>query len=279
MIIGSAGDTGSNSRVDSVCGIIRELAAKHGLRRSSSATSIPRSTRNGCAAKIRSGAAVAGSTARRPDEAELDATDRIVAMAGVHPFIGCSTGRRRHHRRALVRLRACSPRRRCTHGYPEALSYYLGKVLECASFCAEPYGGKETVMGEITPPGRARHRDAPGAALHRRLGRRPCDVRALQPVRGIVAGGCLDMSELPLRADRASAPRASPARASCPERMRVKLEGAGKVGERYVGLVGIRDPYTIAHVDKVIGWAREQARERFGNAATSCTTRSTAATA
>jgi hypothetical protein len=37
---------------------------------------------------------------------------------------------------------------------------------------------------------------------------------------------------------------------------RVKLEGAGKVGERYVGMVGIRDPYTIANVDEVIEWAR-----------------------
>ncbi len=35
-------------------------------------------------------------------------------------------------------------------GYPEGLSYYLGKVLECASFNAEPYAGKETVIGEIT---------------------------------------------------------------------------------------------------------------------------------
>ena len=35
-------------------------------------------------------------------------------------------------------------------GFPEALAYYYGKVLECASFCAEPYGGKETVLGEIT---------------------------------------------------------------------------------------------------------------------------------
>ena len=35
-------------------------------------------------------------------------------------------------------------------GYPKALAYYLGKVLECASFCAEPYAGKESVMGEIT---------------------------------------------------------------------------------------------------------------------------------
>jgi hypothetical protein len=32
------------------------------------------------------------------------------------------------------------------HGFPENQAYYLGKVLECASFCAEPYGGKETVL-------------------------------------------------------------------------------------------------------------------------------------
>jgi hypothetical protein len=49
------------------------------------------------------------------------------------------------------------------------------------------------------------------------------------------------------------------------ERVRVKLEGSGKVGERYVGLCGIRDPYTVANVDRVIGWAREQVRARFGD--------------
>jgi hypothetical protein len=47
--------------------------------------------------------------------------------------------------------------------------------------------------------------------------------------------------------------------------VRVKLEGAGKVGERYVGFCGIRDPYTIANVDRVIAWAREQVRARFGD--------------
>jgi hypothetical protein len=47
---------------------------------------------------------------------------------------------------------------------------------------------------------------------------------------------------------------------------RVKREGSGKLGERYVGLVGIRDPYSVANVDRMIGWARQQARERFGNA-------------
>jgi hypothetical protein len=30
-------------------------------------------------------------------------------------------------------------------------------------------------------------------------------------------------------------------------------------------MVGIRDPYTIAHVDDVMDWARTQVRERFGS--------------
>jgi hypothetical protein len=47
--------------------------------------------------------------------------------------------------------------------------------------------------------------------------------------------------------------------------VRVKLEGAGKVGERFVGICGIRDPYTIANVDQVIEWARTQVRARFGS--------------
>src|SRR5205823_2978849 len=36
-------------------------------------------------------------------------------------------------------------------------------------------------------------------------------------------------------------------------------DGVGWVGRR-----GIRGPYTMAHVDEVIGWARQQVRERFG---------------
>src|SRR4029077_2663478 len=46
--------------------------------------------------------------------------------------------------------------------------------------------------------------------------------------------------------------------------LRVKLEGAGKIGERYIGIVGVRDPYTIANIDLVTAWARRQVAERFG---------------
>ena len=47
--------------------------------------------------------------------------------------------------------------------------------------------------------------------------------------------------------------------------MRVKLEGSGRIGERYIGIVGVRDPYTIANIDLVTAWARQQVAERFGD--------------
>ncbi len=170
---------------------------------------------------------------------------------------------RGHHRRPQQR---CGDLRRggAAPGAPEALSYYLGKVLECASFCAEPYGGKETVLGEIIaggvhvtamhPAQRCTVASVAGHAMYERS----------NPHYEYFAGGVLDMSQcryeqITEKTTRVTGPRFEPAR-----RIRVKLEGAAKVGERYVGIAGVRDPYTIAHIDAVIDWARQQVRERFG---------------
>jgi hypothetical protein len=45
---------------------------------------------------------------------------------------------------------------------------------------------------------------------------------------------------------------------------KVKLEGAGLVGQRRLAVVGIRDPYTIGLIDKAIEWAKGKIAERFG---------------
>jgi hypothetical protein len=65
---------------------------------------------------------------------------------------------------------------------------------------------------------------------------------------------------VPLRAVCVTGPRYIPA-----SELRVKLEGSGKIGERYVGIVGVRDSYTIANIDLVTEWARQQVAERFGH--------------
>jgi hypothetical protein len=265
MIIGSSGDTGSNSRVDLYVRIIRELATKHRLARFKLGYFYSEVDKELLRQRMRAGDAVEGLEAHgRLTEAELDATQRIVAMAGVHPFIDLL----RQGADLVIGGRSSDS---CVfaapaihHGFPENQAYYLGKVLECASFCAEPYGGKETVLGEVTaddvrvtamhPNQRCTVASVAGHAMYERS----------DPYFEHVAGGTLDMAECRYEQIGEKTTRITGARFRTAPEFRVKLEGAGKVGERFVGMVGIRDPYTIAHVDEVIGWARTQVRERFG---------------
>jgi hypothetical protein len=265
MMLGSAGDTGTNSRVDRFVGMVKELAQQHRIPRFKLGYFYSEVSKDLVRAKIASGEAVRGLDGR-PELtlAELDATDRIVAVAGVHPFI------------KLLDMGAdvviggrCSD---CAifaapairQGYPEALAYFYGKVMECASFCAEPYAGKESIIGEITME------DVKVTAM---LPEQRCTIASVaahsmyersNPYYEYFLGGYIDMSECVYeqfddRTTRVTGPRFVPA-----DELRVKLEGAGKVGERYVGMVGVRDPYTISRIDEVIAWAKAAVRERFG---------------
>ena len=94
---------------------------------------------------------ITGLDGRPPlDLASLEATDHVVAMAGIHPYIDLLD----QGADVIIGGRSsdcaifAAPAIR--QGFPEGLAYFYGKVLECASFCAEPYGGKESVLGEIT---------------------------------------------------------------------------------------------------------------------------------
>lgn len=267
MIIGSAGDTGTNSRVDMYVEIIRELAKKHRLKKFNLGYFYSEVDKAYLAGKMEAGQRIQGLDGREDlTPEELLATNRIVAMAGVHPYIklldmGADVIIGGRSSDCVI---FAGPAIRA--GYPENLSYYLGKVLECASFCAEPYGGKETVIGEISmddvkvtamhPDQRCTVASVAGHAMYERS----------NPFDEYVAGGRLDMTQCRYeqydpRTTRVTGPLFHPA-----EQFLVKLEGAGKVGDRYVGIAGVRDPYTIAHIEDVIAWAREQVREKFGDA-------------
>ena len=266
MIVGSAGDTGSNSRVDLFVGIIRDLAKQHGLPRFRIGYFYSEVAKDALRRRIEAGDTITGLDARPSlDLAVLSVTERVVAMAGIHPYtklldqgadviIG--------GRSSDCAIFAAPAIRR---GFPQGLAYFYGKVLECASFCAEPYGGKESVLGEITmddvkvaallPEQRCTIASVAGHAMYERA----------NPFYEHFLGGHIDMSQCRYdqydeRTVRVTGPRYVPA-----SELRVKLEGAGKVGERYVGIVGVRDPYTIANIDLVTAWARRQVIERFGH--------------
>ncbi len=266
MIIGSAGDTGTNSKVDMYVEIIRELAKKHNIPNFKLGYFYSEVTKDYLRSKMTNGEAIEGLDSRpNLTLTDLEQTDRIVAVAGIHPYI------------KLLEMGAdviiggrssdcvifAAPA--IHHGFSEDLSYYLGKVLECASFNAEPYGGKESVLGTITAE------DVKVKAMHPE---QMCTVASVSghamyersnPYYEYVAGGVLDMSECNYEQfDKKTCRITGPKFVAIEGRIKVKLEGAGKTGERYVGIAGIRDPYTIQNIDAVIGWARKQVEERFG---------------
>jgi len=87
MLIGSAADTGSNSRVDMYVEMIREIAGRHKLAPFRLGYFYSEVSKNLIRKRIAAGETVAGLNGRADlTLAELDATDRIVAMAGIHPY-------------------------------------------------------------------------------------------------------------------------------------------------------------------------------------------------
>jgi len=265
MIIGSAGDTGTKSRVDMYVNIIRGLAEEHKFTRFNLAYFYSDVDKEYLREKMRRGTAIEGLDGRMDlTEEDLEKTDRIVAMAGVHPYIkaldmGADVIIGGRSSDSVI---FAAPAIRA--GFPEALSYYLGKVLECASFCAEPYAAKESVIGTISdedvkvtamhPAQRCTIASVAGHAMYERS----------NPYFEYVAGGMLDMTDCIYeqydeKTTRITGPKFVPVQG----KVKVKLEGSGKVGERFIGIAGVRDPYTITNIDKVIDWARSQVEERF----------------
>ncbi|MEM4721217.1 MAG: acyclic terpene utilization AtuA family protein [Candidatus Methanomethylicaceae archaeon] len=265
MIIGSAGDTGTNSRVDMYVEMIRDLARKHRMAPFKLVSFYSEVDKAYLRRKMEQGVVIQGLDGRKElSIEELNRTDRIVAMAGVHPFIKALEMKAdviiggRSSDAAIFAAPAIY------EGFPEAQSYYLGKVLECASFCAEPYMAKETVIGTIT------HNDVMVTAMHPN---QRCTIASVaghamyersNPFYEYFAGGILDMTHCEYeQVDEKTTRITGMAFIPTKGKITIKLEGSGKVGERYIGIVGIRDPYSIQNIDKVIAWARSQVEERF----------------
>ena len=265
MMIGSSGDTGTDSRVDMYVGMIKDLAKQHNMAPFKLVSFYCELDKDYVRKKMAKGDVVEGLDARKnltPEE--LEATDRIVAVSGVHPFIkalemGADVIIGGRSSDAAIFAAAA-----IYEGFPENNAYYLGKVLECASFCAEPYMAKETVIGTITDE------DVLVTAMHPL---QCCTVASVaghamyersNPFNEFYAGGMLDMTNCKYeQVDEKTTRVTGQIFVPIEGRIKVKLEGSRRIGERFIGIAGIRDPYTIKNIDKVIDWARSQVNERF----------------
>ena len=265
MIVGSAGDSGANSRVDMFVNIIKQLTEKHRIPKFKVGYFYSGVSKDYLRQKIKDGKVITGLGGFPDLTLEvIENAERIVAMAGVHPFIklldmgadviiGGRCGDIAIFAAPAIRA-----------GFPEGLAYHMGKMIECSSLCAEPFMAKETVIATIsdediklTPYHPAQRCTVAAACSHSMYER-------ANPFYEYAVGGMLDMTECKYEQFDEGTSRISGAKWLPAKEIRVKLEGSRKVGERYIGIVAIRDPYAVQHVDKVIRWSRDRVEERFG---------------
>lgn len=266
LIIGSASDTGTDRGVNTYIRILGEIAAEHRLEPFVIAAIRSEIQPSRLVEYLKAGATLEGLNGRGlADENTLRATSRAVAVMGIEPIraaleegadvIVCG----RSSDSAIFAAAA-----EHIGGIPRAAALVAGKLLECASFCAEPYMGKETVLGEVddegvtlTPmhPGqRCTPASVSGHAMYERI----------DPFAEHIPGGTLDMTNLRFEAVDERRTRVTGAVWRPDGQYRVKIEGAGWGGERAVAIMGIRDPYTLQRLDDVIAWSRQKLTERLG---------------
>ena len=266
LIIGSAGDSGSNHGVDLFVRMIRELAIEHRIPKFKLGHFYSEVPKDYLKRKLDSGRELTGLGGFPSLTAqEIDLATRIVAVSGVHPFIklldmgadviiGGRCGDINFTAAPCIRA-----------GFPEALAYHMGKMIECASLVAEPFMGKETVIGTISqddikitpyhPDQRCTVASAAGHSMYERE----------NPYFEHTLGGMLDMRDCRYAQFDERTCQISGARWNPAAELRVKIEGAKKLGERYMGFVGIRDPHVVRNVDQAIEWCRTSVAKRFGN--------------
>ncbi len=264
LIIGSAGDSGSNAGVDNFVRLIREIAAQHNIPKFKLGYFYSEVSSDLLAREIENGNAIEGLgsfPALTPDEAQK--AKRVVAVAGNKPFLDLLD-----QGADVIIAGRCGDANftaaPCVHaGFPEALAFHMGKMIECASLVAEPFMGKESVIGtitrddiRITPYHPDQRCTVASAAAHSMYERET-------PFFEHTAEGTLDMRECRYEQASDRVCRITGARFEPWGVPTVKLEGVRKLGERYMGIAAIRDPHVIRSIDAAIEWSRSSIAKRF----------------
>lgn len=265
MVIGSANDTGTNQGVEKYAQIIRDLAQKHKLKKFKLATITYTLTKDMLKQRLNAGEPIPGLNGHKAlTLEELEATTNLVPMMGAEPMLKAL------EKGADVVIASRSSdvcifaALALWKGFPKNVAYYAGKVLECASFCAEPYMGKESVLGILNNDSvcvKAMHpeqRCTPASLASHSMYERASPYFEKLP------GGEIDMRDCLYEQVDHKTTKVRGMKFNESKDYWIKIEGAAYVGERRYSIIGVRDPQTIANIDKAVAWARSKVKEQYG---------------
>ncbi|MEK8128223.1 acyclic terpene utilization AtuA family protein [Paenibacillus filicis] len=264
VIIGSAGGSGAKVHVEWTREIVREILQEHGISGMKVATiwaDIPHET---VAEKWNGGLCQPLGLSVKPlTDERLQATTGIVAQMGHEPIVAAL----QQEADIIICGRAYDPSPFAAapihRGFDSALSYHLGKILECAALSAEPGTTKDCMLGIVRedsflvkPLNRARICTAVSVAAHTFYEK---DHPYILHGPGLV----LDLEHCLFTELGDGSVEVRGSRISAAPVYRIKLEGAMKVAYRTLVVAGVRDPLLIARIEEVEEQVKQQVSEYY----------------
>ncbi|UFN50093.1 DUF1446 domain-containing protein [Roseomonas sp. OT10] len=265
LVIGSAGMAGGDPNLEAVRRILVRIAREAGLhfRLAVIRAEIDR-------ARVRD-ALRAGAITPMPDapplaeEAVMDSA-RIVGQMGTEPLAHALA------RGADVVLagRACDTAIYAAlpiaEGYDPGLALHMAKIMECGAQCALPLAPNDSLLGIIRDghflirPLSARRTCSPASVAAHTL------YEQAEPLLLHEPEGRVDLRDATFEQVDRQTVRVGGSRFIPAPRLRIKLEGARRVGFRAFVLAGIRDRAVIANLPLIEAQVRAAVRRNLGGA-------------
>ncbi|MEZ5100221.1 MAG: acyclic terpene utilization AtuA family protein [Thermoleophilia bacterium] len=246
LVIGSAGFAGASANVDLLLGILRRIAREEGLafRLAVIRTDVDPGT---VVAALRAGLVEPMAGVPELTEEAVRASSNVVAQIGVEP-IAAALARGAD---VVVCGRACDTAIYAAlpiaRGFDPGLALHMAKILECGAQCAIPLAPNDSLLGIlrrdhflIRTLAEGRGVTAESVAAHT-LYEQPDPLWLAEPEGRVDLSGA-EFEEVDPRTVRVSGARLVP----WDRPLRLKLEGARRVGARAFVLAGIADRDVIA---------------------------------
>ena len=263
IIIGSAGGAGARPHVEWTLDIVNEILAENGLQAKIAVIWADFTQEEIIEANNQGKIKPLSANIPSLSNEMIQETGSIVAQMGHEPILEAL----HNDSDIIICGRAYDPSPFAAigiyHGMDEALSYHLGKILECGALCAVPGTTKDCILGTIKEDS--------------------FTVKSLNPARKCTPmtvaahtfyekehpyllhgpGIELDLSRCEFTEIEDGVVQVTKSKLTKPEKMFIKLEGARRVAYRTFVIAGVRDPILLENIEEIQQAVKEQVTEYY----------------
>lgn len=250
LIIGSAGTAGARPQLEATVALVRAIAQAKGLRFRLTTVASDVAPELVLQA-LRAGQLQPIGPMASLTEADILQCSHIVGQCGTETLVRAL----REPTDVLIAGRACDTAVFAALpemlGYPIALCQHMAKIIECTSLCCKP-SARDAMLAELDQDGFTLESMNPLAHAT------PASVAAhalyeqANPFEVDEPTGTLLLQQAQYQALDAHRTRVSGAQWRPRPQATLKIEGAARLGERWVLLAGVADPTLLASLDEIL---------------------------